>query len=268
MRRDHAADAAETIDTDLDSHNSFLLYPPPGAVFLFRLYYTKWVRFMSPILCKMVHKIPGELFVTFEHPNKKSKIFAKYSIHLKPFLTSFSKKRGRRRTHGEPPKGVQVLPYAAGRLWIMLQIFHGGVDKVPHSCAWPGWFSPSVPPGSSPGGRPPCWITSGSTRRQTLSLYFLQALDLHVLAALAGAHQSRGPDEAGELVGGNRTFSIRWVGSTSADAIAMAAHGADQIIAAAASRRSRRFLTVLPGHCSKSISCSRPTVAQKSASSP
>ena len=38
----HPADAAETIDTDLDSHNSFpFCIRPQGAVFLFRLYYTK-----------------------------------------------------------------------------------------------------------------------------------------------------------------------------------------------------------------------------------
>ena len=71
--QDHAADAAETIDTDLDSHNLFPFYiRPQGAVFLFRLYYTKWARFMSPIFVQNGAQDSGELFVTFEHPEQKN----------------------------------------------------------------------------------------------------------------------------------------------------------------------------------------------------
>ena len=71
--QDHAADAAETIDTDLDSHNLFPFYiRPQGAVFLFRLYYTKWARFMSPIFVQNGAQDSRELFVTFEHPEQKN----------------------------------------------------------------------------------------------------------------------------------------------------------------------------------------------------
>ena len=71
--QDHPADAAETIDTDLDSHNLFPFYiRPQGAVFLFRLYYTKWARFMSPIFVQNGAQDSRELFVTFEHPEQKN----------------------------------------------------------------------------------------------------------------------------------------------------------------------------------------------------
>ena len=74
-----------------------------------------------------------------------------------------------------------------------------------------------------------------------------QALDLHVLAAPAGTHQSRGPDEAGQLVGGEQDLLHQMGGlHIAADAIAMAAHGVDQVVTAARfPQKLRRLLAVL-----------------------
>ena len=58
--QDHAADAAETIDTDLDSHNLFPFYiRPQGASFCSVYIIPNGPGSCLPFLCKMVHKIPG-----------------------------------------------------------------------------------------------------------------------------------------------------------------------------------------------------------------
>ena len=82
--QDHAADAAETIDTDLDSHNSFPFYirPAVGRSFCSIHIIPKLPGPCLLFLCKMVHKIFQEHPVSFEHPEQKNQ---KYSPNI-PYI--------------------------------------------------------------------------------------------------------------------------------------------------------------------------------------
>ena len=151
------------------------LYPPPGAVFCSVYIIPNGSGPCLPFLCKMVHKIPGELFVTFEHPEQKIKNIRQIFHTFETFLTSFSKKLGRSAPTENRRKGSSCHGCRAA-FWITDTRFSMATltKSLTAAHGQDGFLHQFLQGPAQAVG--PCWITSWSTRRRTLSLYFFRLL--------------------------------------------------------------------------------------------